>query len=296
MHHPVERTIHTAGDQLHRQAASANEDDNAAVNAALTGTGTSDSALQMGEHAYHAHKLKAYRQADKAGRRMEEANIRYLQAKQESEHPKFTSNPISRWKQRQEIRKEYAMARYGGYTAGAAAKSAGKAVDYAGTTTKSAVRRFVESPRVWLIIGLLGMLLIVVSSVQSCTPLAQSLLESVAIGTYPAEEADVLAAEKAYLALEKALQAEMDDYGKYHPEYNEWHVTADEIWHDPYVLIAIISACFDGRDWTIDTAMPVIEKYFKLQYVITKEVTTETRYRIEIQYEEDPDTGEEVPV
>ena len=77
------------------------------------------------------------------------------------------------------------------------------------------------------------------------------------------------------------MQDEMDRYEQYHPGYDEYHVDADEIWHDPYVLIAIISACFDGQEWTLDTAYPVIEKYFDLQYVVTQTVSTETRYRTE---------------
>ena len=87
----------------------------------------------------------------------------------------------------------------------------------------------------------------------------------------------------------------MDHYERYHPGYDEYHVDAQEIWHDPYVLIAIISAYYDGQDWTIDTAMPVIEKYFALQYIVTETVTTETRYRSERQtgtrLVTDPDTG-----
>ena len=296
MFHPVERTIHTAGDQLHRQVASANEDDNAAVNAALKGQEAGDSALRMGEHAYHTHKLKPYRQAEKTERKMDEANARYLQAKQESEHPQFTSNPISRWQQKRAIRKEYAAAKSGRSTAETTAKSAEKAVENAGAAVKSFAQKVAENPKVWLIIALLGMLLIVMSSVQSCTPIAQSVLESIVIGTYPAEETDVKAAEQAYLAKEKALKDEMDHYERYHPGYDEYHVDADEIWHDPYVLIAIISAYFDGQNWTVDTAMPVIEKYFKLQYIVTETVTTETRYRTEPQQQIDPDTGKTVSV
>ena len=111
-------------------------------------------------------------------------------------------------------------------------------------------------------IALAAMLLLVMSSLQSCTPLAQSVLQSVIIGTYPAEEEDVKAAERAYAALEKQLADEMAHYDRDHPEYDEVLVDADEIWHDPYVLIAIISAVYDGQPWTLDTAMPVIEKYF----------------------------------
>lgn len=61
------------------------------------------------------------------------------------------------------------------------------------------------------------------------------------------------------------------------------------------MLIAIISAYYDGQEWDIDSAMPVIEKYFALQYVVTETVTTETRYRTERQtgtrLVTDPDTG-----
>jgi hypothetical protein len=141
------------------------------------------------------------------------------------------------------------------------------------------------------------MLLLIMGAVQSCTPLAQSVLESVVIGTYPATEDDVRAAERAYLAKEQELKYEMDHYKDVHPGYDEYHVEQDEIWHNPYVLIAIISAYYDGQEWDMDKAMPVIEKYFKLQYRVTEEVTTEIRYRTETQsgtrWVTDPDTGQQ---
>ena len=75
------------------------------------------------------------------------------------------------------------------------------------------------------------------------------------IGTYPAEDDDVLAAERAYAAKERELQDEMERYEQYHPGYDEYHVEAAEIWHDPYVLIAIISAYFDGQEWTLESVL-----------------------------------------
>ena len=137
---------------------------------------------------------------------------------------------------------------------------------------------------------LAALLLAVMSSLQSCTPLAQSVLESIVIGTYPAEEADVKAAESAYAGMERQLKEEMSNYARHHPEYDEVQVDADEIWHDPYVLMAIISACFDGQDWTLETAMPVLDKYFKLQYIVTESVTKETRYRMETEQRYNPET------
>ena len=284
LRHPVQRPIESAHDQLHQQLAEANEDDNAAASAVLQGDRLSTSALQMGEHAYHAHKLRPYKQAQRAERALDEANLRYLEAKHRAENPQFTSNPLSRWQQKRAIRKEYAAMKTAGNAVGDAGKSAaatGKTVRGTGDVAGRMAEVFQSHPSSLLIILLCAMLLILMGSLQSCTPLAQSVLESLIIGTYPATEDDVRAAERAYAAKERELQNEMDRYEQYHPGYDEYHVDADEIWHDPYVLIAIISAYFDGQEWTLDTAYPVIEKYFDLQYVVTQTVSTETRYRTE---------------
>lgn len=284
LRHPVQRPIESVHDQLHQQLAEANEDDNAAVSAVLQGDRISTSALQMGEHAYHAHKLRPYKQAKRAERALDEANIRYLETRQRAENPQFTSNPLSRWQQKRAIRKEYAAMKAAGNAVSDAGKSAAamrKTVRGAGNVTGRMAEVFQGHPSFLVILLLCAMLLILMGSLQSCTPLAQSVLESLIIGTYPATEDDVRAAERAYAAKERELQDEMDRYEQYHPGYDEYHVDADEIWHDPYVLIAIISAYFDGQEWTLDTAYPVIEKYFDLQYVVTQTITTETRYRTE---------------
>lgn len=300
LRHPVQRPIESAREQLHQQLAEANEDDNAAASAVLQGDRFSTSALQMGEHAYHAHKLRPYKQAQNAERALDEANTRYLEAKHRAENPQFTSNPLSRWQQKRTIRKEYAAMKAAGDTVsntGKSAAAAGKTVRGAGDVTGRMAEVFQSHPSSLLIILLCAMLLILMGSLQSCTPLAQSVLESLIIGTYPATEDDVRAAERAYTAKERELQDEMDRYEQYHPGYDEYHVDADEIWHDPYVLIAIISACFDGQEWTLDTAYPVIEKYFDLQYVVTQTVSTETRYRTEARtgtrIVTDPATGQQ---
>lgn len=295
--HPVQKAVKTAGDQLHRQFKESNEDDNVAVNAVLQADQKTETALQMGEHAYHAHKMRPYRRLEKAEKRLDKANIRVMEKQYQQEHPQFTSNPYSRWQQKRAIRREYAAAKRGanGRTVQSTAKSAEKATEKVSDAAGKAVEVIRRHPTILLLLALGGMLLIVMSSLQACTPLAQSVLESVVIGTYPAEEEDVRAAERVYAEKERQLKDEMDHYERYHPGYDEYHVEADEIWHNPYVLIAIISAYYDGQEWDIDSAMPVIEKYFALQYVVTETVTTETRYRTERQtgtrLVTDPDTG-----
>ncbi len=301
MKHPstVVRTINT---EIHRSAAKANQDDNVAATASLRAEEKVESALRMGDHVYHARKMKPYRQMEKAEKGLDRANVKFLQAVKENENPSFTSNPYSRWQQKRAIRREYAAAKAGkGSSTASSINSTRKKAEEAVSDAKAVVSRVVDGirkrPGKLLMLGLLGgMLILVMGAVQSCTPLAQSILESVVIGTYPATEDDVRAAERVYLSKENDLKYEMDHYKDVHPGYDEYHVEQDEIWHNPYVLIAIISAYYDGQEWDIDKAMPVIEKYFKLQYRVTEEIVTETRYRTETQsgtrWVTDPDTGQ----
>ena len=287
--HPIERTVRTAGDQLHRQVAQANEDDNVAVTAALKADDARATVLQEGERAYHARKLRAQRQKAEGRKNSHPAGTNAFSVPsgapasgQSSDTPRFTSNLLSRWQQKHAIRREYAAVRAGKSTVnrtGQAARTAEKAVERAGNATENAGAFLAKHPKALILIALAGILLAVMSSLQSCTPLAQSVLESLVIGTYPATEDDVRAAERAYAGMERDLKDELDHYEQYHPGYDEYIVEADEIWHDPYVLIAIISACFDGQEWIVDTAYPVLEKYFRLQYVVTETITTEIRYR-----------------
>ena len=294
--HPstVTRAINT---ELHRTAAKANQDENVAAEASLNAEKGVETALREGDHAFHAHKLRTHRKEEK---RLDNANIKAIEKARESENPTFTSNPYSRWQQKRAIRKEYAKAKKAGKSTSTAHTTSQKAKSVA-SEVKDRVKQVVNTVRrkpKLLLLGLLGgMLVMVMSMVQSCTPLAQSVLESIVIGTYPATEDDVRAAERAYLAKEQDLKYEMDHYKDVHPGYDEYHVEQDEIWHNPYVLIAIISAYYDGEEWDMDKAMPVIEKYFKLQYRVTEDVTTETRYRTETQsgtrWVTDPDTGQQ---
>ena len=281
--HPVQKTIKTAEDQLHRQIAAANEDDNVATDAILKADDVKESALQMGEHAYHARSAHLYRSAIRAEKKMDRANLQVLEARQRQANPQFTSNPLSRWQQKRAIRKEYAAIKAGRCNpAKTAAKGAERAVETVRGKAARAIHTLRRRPVLVPVLILGAVLLILVGSLQSFIPMAQSILESVAVGSYPASEEDVRAAEEAYLKLEQELQDEMDHYLKYHPEYDDYEIVqADKIWHDPYVLIAIISACFDGQEWNIETAMPVIERYFHRQYVKTETVTSETRHRME---------------
>ena len=199
--------------------------------------------------------------------------------------------------QKRKIRREYAAAKARRAASGPAASAVqtGKQATTAGTGTKSGVRHVARKRKGWLaLLSVALMLLYILNTFTACTPIMQAVLQAVVIGTYPAEEADVLAAEQAYRQMETDLQHELDNYTLMHPEVDEATIEQAELWHDPYALIALVCAMIGG-EWTIDTAYPVLETIFTRQYEVTVNVETETWYRTEVQFEYewvvDPMTG-----
>ncbi|MEF9879623.1 MAG: hypothetical protein RR975_09340, partial [Clostridia bacterium] len=169
LHHPVAGKVHS---ELHRQIAAANEDDNTAVQAALKADDATKSALQMGEHGYHALRMRPYRKAEKAEHALDKANLRYLQAKGRQDNPRLSSNPYSRLQQKRAIRKEYAAAKAGKATSihtQQTIQKTEKAATKAGAAVKRTVDQLRKNPKVLLIGLLAGMLLIAMSGLQSCT-------------------------------------------------------------------------------------------------------------------------------
>jgi hypothetical protein len=214
-----------------------------------------------------------------------------------TENPTLSSNPISRWQQKKAIRKQYAAARKAGsqpVTAGATLVDKVKS-KFRGS--KAFIRRKKRSAL--LVGGLFAMLLLVMNSLSSCSVLLEGTLTSVASATYPAEDADMKAAEAMYRQMETDLQQELDNYLILHPEYDAVTIDCDKIEHDPYVLISMLSALKNAKPWTIDDVAGLLHTIFDKQYIRTETVTTETRYRTEwqtgIRYVKDPYTGKWVP-
>ena len=237
------------------------------------------------------HKLKPYRAAEKAERQALAANAEYFYQKSLRDNPEIAqaaTNPVSRFWQKQQIKRQYAKAaRTAGQTAGAAAQGAAKT---AASSTKVAKAAAEESKRAasfvarhWkgslavLVLGLL--LLMVMTGLQSCTAMFGSVGGGIAASSYFSEDSDMLAAEDAYAALEAELQAYLDNYEATH-DYDEYHFDLDSIEHDPYVLISILSALHDGQ-FTIGEVRSDLQMLFDKQYILTETVVVETRYRTE---------------
>lgn len=94
--HPITGRINAEADRL----ISEYEEDNTGLQAVHTASQAGQSALRMGESAYHSHQLRQYRKAEKTEEKLDQANRKYPLAKARQENPQPMSNPISRWQQK----------------------------------------------------------------------------------------------------------------------------------------------------------------------------------------------------
>ena len=137
--------------------------------------------------------------------------------------------------------------------------------------------------------GGIGLLLVMLlGSLQSCSSMFGGGVSNIMASSYLSEDADMLAAEEAYCAKEDELREYLDTYEATH-NYDEYHFDLDEIEHDPYVLISILSALHEGV-FTIDQVQGDLQTLFDKQYILTETVTTETRYRTETRTDSEGNT------
>lgn len=131
-----------------------------------------------------------------------------------------------------------------------------------------------------MIVGGIGLLLVMLLGLlQSCSSIFGGGVSNIVASSYLSEDSDLLAAEAAYCAMEDELREYLDTYEQTH-DYDEYHFDLDEIKHDPYVLLSILSALHEGQ-FTIDQVQDDLQMLFDKQYILTETVTTETRYRTE---------------
>ena len=274
------------------------EEDNVGVESAHKMEEAAETGGRMIESAYHSHKLKPYREAAKAEKRLEKANINALYHKSLRDNPQLASNPLSRWQQKHAIKKQYAAAKRAGQTAGSTAKAAEQTAKTAKTAAKKSEQaaQFVWRHRRGFLVGiaLVVLLCFLLNTISSCSMMFESVGSGVAGSTYPSRDEDMLGAEAAYAQMEAELQDYLDNYEATH-DYDEYHFDLDEIVHDPYVLISILTAYHEG-EWTLSEVQGTLDMLFERQYILTEEVVVETRYRTETRTGTrevtDPETGE----
>ena len=265
--------------QVHREVRQS-EDDNVGVEAAHKVEQAVESGGRLVQSAHRAHQLKPYRAAIRAEKKLERANLDALQKKAEIDSP--TSNPVSKWQQKQAIKKQYAAAKHNqtAQTTAKAAENTAKAAKKAAEKAEKAGKYVWEHRRGFAIAAaILLMLAFLLNGLSSCSVIMDGVGSGIAASTYPSQDADMLGAEAQYCEMEAELQRYLDTYESTH-DYDEYHFDLDTIEHDPYVLISMITALHQG-EWTLDEVQGTLQMLFDRQYILTEDVVVETRYRPE---------------
>lgn len=297
-HSLTDAPLNTVLATAHREVRDS-EEDNVCVEGAHKLEQVAEGGVRTLDSAHRSHKLKPYREAAYAEKAADKANLKALNKQAQQNNPQFSSNPYSRWQQKRAIKKEY-MAAKAGKTGATTAKATQKTAKSAKKAAENTKKTGTFLARHWkgalIVLALLLMIAFLSSVISSCSVLVQSGVTSFAASSYAADDADMLAAEEQYCALEAELQEYLGTYEDTH-DYDEYHYDLDDIEHDPYVLISAISA-LHGGEWTIGEVGGTIQMLFDKQYIFTETVTTETRYRTETRTGTttytDPDTGETV--
>ena len=247
------------------------EQDNVGVESAHKTEEAAETGARLVREGYRSHKLKPYRKAAQAEKKLEKANVNVLYQKSLRENPQLASNPISRWQQKRTIKKQYAAAKRAGQAAGNTAKTAeatGKAAKTVKEKAQQAGAFVMRHKKGFLIAGAIFLLIcLLLNTMSSCSMMAQSIGSVVSGTTYPSDDPELVAVEADYAAKEAALQAEIDNIESSHPGYDEYQYDLDMIGHDPHELAAFLSAVLQG--YTQQSAQGELERVFSSQYTLT---------------------------
>ena len=212
---PGRKVIHAPADmasvKVHQLVHASNEDNNTGVQSAEFAEGAGETSLHVASNAKYSHKLHKYKKAERLEKKADKTQIEELFQKSLKENPEAASNVFSRWRQKQEIKKEYSAMKAG--------KSEAQAAYRTGSTVISRVKKEFEdftakafqfvtehSHIIILILGAALLLLVISGMLSSCTTMLGGSGNAVIGTSYTAEDDDILGAEADYRAMEEELR------------------------------------------------------------------------------------------
>ena len=297
---PLSRPAQEAGIFVHNKIHSV-EKDNSGVEGAHKSEELAEKGAKYGarkiREGYRSHKLKPYRAAAKAEKAAKKANVNYLYHKTLHENPQLSSNPLSRFMQKQQIKRQYAKAAKtgGAATAKKAAENTRKAAKKTAEETKKAVAFVGRHPAgVGIAVAALLLFIMVSAGLSSCGAMFSGMMNGVLGTSYTSEDSDLVATENNYAAKETELQQRIDNIERDNPGYDEYRYDLDNIGHNPHELASYLTALL--QSYTPQSAQAELNRVFDKQYTLTLTEEIEVRYRTETRTGTrtvtDPETGE----
>lgn len=278
--------------KAHQSVRNADQDNNSGVEAAHFTEGSAEGAARAGSRFQYGRKLRQYKKLERLEKKADKDAVDSIFAERMKSDPQAGSNLLSRWRQKQAIKKEYAAAKAGAAAAENTAAGTAKAAQGTANMTEKAFQ-FVQSHS-HIIIGIaaVGLLVLVIAgSVSSCSVLINGG-GNVVLGTsYTAEDEDLKGVETDYTKLEDKLRKQIDRIETDHPGYDEYRYNLAEIGHNPYELASLLTVEFEN--YTRSQVQARLQSIFEAQYELKLEEKVEIRTRKEtrVGYRYNPITG-----
>ena len=267
---PLSRPAQEAGIFVHNKIHSV-EKDNSGVEGAHKSEELAERGARYGtrklKQGYRSHKLKPYREAAKAEKAAFKANVNFQYHKTLRDNPQLTSNPLSRFMQKQQIKRQYAKAAKKGGAKAAAEATRKTAKKTAEETRKAAAFAARHPAGILIAVAALLLFIMISAGLSSCGAMFSGLTNGVLGTSYTSEDSDLVATEQNYAAMENALQSEIDNIENTHPGYDEYRYDLDSIGHNPHELASYLTALL--QSYTPQSAQAELKRLFGLQYTLT---------------------------
>ena len=206
---------------------------------------------------------------------------------------KKSSAEINRFWQRKRYKDAYKKARGAG---GTLTGAGGKAYESGGlfSRTLRRIRRMVGgggNSHFLMTVAVIGVItLLIAASISSCASFIQGIGATFTGSTYPSTDTDIYLAEEAYSALEDGLNAEIMRMEQDNPGYDEYRYQIDEIFHNPYQLISLLTTLYGEFTFPQIEQTGILQRLFEAQYEITTSVSTESE-TVVVEDSVDAETG-----
>ena len=246
----------------------------AAHRAELVGESAYRGGKRAARSAYRFHKNRPYRRIAKLEAKSikTEAKLSYKRALRDN--PKLRSNPISRIFQKRAIKRKYA-------TALKQAKKSGKVTQKSAGRAARLANNIIRRNPIFLIkCAALGLVIILLMGMFSmCMSMLSGGGVFVGAVTYVADYEDIDDASILYTRLETDLQVYLRNIESNHPGFDEYRYDVGEINHNPFELIAFLTAVHG--EFTFGEIEAVLREIFAEQYRLTLTPEVEIRTRTE---------------
>ncbi len=257
------------------QKISETEKENTAVEVAHKNEQRAEFLLKNGYRKWsYNRKNKPYRTVTKMEKRLQKANTKYHMTKFSIENQKLkTDETNKKWLQKHNIKKKYAQmvrqkqSQESVRTAKDVFVQVIRAISHVASTQKTVIG----------IIAVVGVLFILSSSlIGSCSAMLSGAGTSTFVAAYTANDEEINAADLYYTELETNLQYTINHIEQTYTGYDEYRYNIGEIGHNPYKLMAYLSAMYDF--FAFEEIKNDIEELFHKQYHLQVIPKTEIRY------------------